>query len=115
MQCSGDEVSRSFLSSANPRSGREDRRPPRGGGGFGAKDYGAKDYAARDSGAGGYGGYERKSRGANCVKVQGIPYSTSEIDLSSFFSDYKVHECCVCGGVGTRTFFLFFFFCLEGN
>ena len=79
----------------NRREFRDDRREFR--------DDRRGDFFRGDRG-GGYGhrgghqeggfNYERKSKGVNCVKVKGIPYSTSDAELSEFFSSFQASDSC---------------------
>ena len=73
-------MSRTILSSSNPRPFRDDRRGRGGGGG-------------RGRGGGGY--QRREQRGTNCVKVQGIPFNSSEGELCDFFDGYDVCMCVI--------------------
>ena len=81
MQCSGDEVAQGIQDQGTG-----------GGAGRGYSSYrGDRGYRG---GGKRFSGGERRRHGSggsrNTVKVRGLPYSATEKELSSFFSDFEV-------------------------
>lgn len=79
-QCSGNEVTRVIQERGTGRNPRDDRRDDHSYGGGRNRGGGYSDKKPRSAGGG----------SGRSVKVRGLPYSTSEAELSDFFNLYNV-------------------------